>query len=95
MTQVHAKQAMFLGSLSHFWSGSAFGNPAVAPGGTLRRPLAPLCWAVTQPHPSARPRVTSLFVSKPLKVRSAVPPARVLLMCVAAAVVQALLKTWV
>ena len=42
MTHEYAKQAMFLGSLSDFWSGSAFSNPAVAPGDTLRRPLAPL-----------------------------------------------------
>lgn len=65
MTQVHAKQVMFLRSLSNFWSGSAFSNPAVAPGDTLRRPLAPLL--SPSPHPSARPWVMSLFVSKPLE----------------------------
>lgn len=42
MIHEHAKQAMFLGSLSNFWSGSALSNLAVAPGDTLRRPLAPL-----------------------------------------------------
>ena len=48
MTLVHAKQAMFLGSFAGLWSGSAFGDPAVAPGDALRRPLEPL---VTQPAP--------------------------------------------
>ena len=42
MTLVHAKQAMFLGSFAGLWSGSAFGDPAVAPGATCHPARTPL-----------------------------------------------------
>lgn len=54
----HAKQAMLLGSLSNFWSGPAFSNPAME------------LWhhfPITRPYPSAHPQVIGLFVPVPLE----------------------------
>ena len=79
MTRVHAKQAMFLGSLASLWSGSAFGDPVVAPGDTWGDLWHHFCHPARTPPPILGWPVC--LCQSPWTVRSAVPPARVLLVC--------------